>query len=1005
MNYFLVVFFAGIQLIHPQASDIVKADNLAHEKKFNAEIELRTKILETVTDSSSTTYKVQQYKLEYAKYHLATTKEEKFNHLKEVASIIRNLDEVDVEERIHIEKEYFDVIQNLLKVPEAEETLLILKDFLLEQELTDNILKELAFVYLELGRFYLYVRNYKDSERYLLKSYESSKQVYGRNSEETAETANQLTIAYSYINVREMLKYADEALEIYETIKPKDLFVLFQQYFDNYQIYRYYGNRGKAEALYEKLNDYYNKHQDTPEFTTLKTIDYHVLNPGKSLYYYIRLQHEILNRDLKAAQKSFDEFIKFLPSGKHPYTQIEINLILSYCFELGRAYDNIGKPDNMEYFQNAKTLYTKALNMAADYEYGFGELQSYMVLSILTSNFKQWEEVIKYSEAALNHRDISIFNQTHTLQHNLAQAYYNLEKYDEAVEVMETEYLSYKEGAFRTELNAVENLSESAEVYVQLYKIYDNHEYLEKAYSNYFLASDFFSRLYRGGEYSMVLYELYSVISEGLISTSLLLDDYQLEVLEQIEINKSDYLWSNFLDNHIAKDDYVLRLQTELDSLKKEEKEYAVALSKNKNEEKINDSLRKTLKEVENQVAITDKKIKDYSKSYYQFSRTDFNIERFQNTLKSDECIIKYTITDKNVYAYLITHNTIELIHLNDSVEKVREDVVLFTEAIQKLDANLIEKSNKLYNTLIAPLSLNKSGKLIIIPDGFLAHLPFEALQEENGDYLLEKTPVSYSYSLRLFEIQRNLEEDFTGKMLAFAPNYNSQNNLPDEFSQRKSAYALAGAIQEVNQISSIFNSKKVLGEKATKSNFIKLSNSYDILHLAMHAIVDEENPDKSNLIFENDERLYINELYQMKIPAHLAVLSACNTGIGEIKEGEGVQSLSRAFTYAGVKSTLMSLWAVPDTQTSEIMTYFYSYLKEGKSKNEALQLAKQEYINNANEDVLQHPYYWAGFIISGDMMALKSDESDSYLSMYAGSALIIGLLIFVYFKRKNKKV
>lgn len=87
-------------------------------------------------------------------------------------------------------------------------------------------------------------------------------------------------------------------------------------------------------------------------------------------------------------------------------------------------------------------------------------------------------------------------------------------------------------------------------------------------------------------------------------------------------------------------------------------------------------------------------------------------------------------------------------------------------------------------------------------------------------------------------------------------------------------------------------------------------------------------------------------------------------------------------------------------------MTYFYSYLKEGKTKNEALQLAKLEYIKNSNEEVLKHPYYWAGFILSGDMMALKTtDDTLSYGGILLVAVLISGMLILMYFKRKNKKV
>src|SRR5690554_5651057 len=269
----------------------------------------------------------------------------------------------------------------------------------------------------------------------------------------------------------------------------------------------------------------------------------------------------------------------------------------------------------------------------------------------------------------------------------------------------------------------------------------------------------------------------------------------------------------------------------------------------------------------------------------------------------------------------------------------------------------------------------------------------------------IDKHAVSYGYSLKLMHIQNELKGSFNGQLAAFSPDYNldiAQNSQAEdiEILVRNGNYQLAGAKEESSRISSIFNGDLFLGDAATKSNFVENSSDYDMLHLAMHAIIDEENPELSNLIFGNDERLYLNELYKLKIPAHLAVLSACNTGFGKIKSGEGVQSLSRAFTYAGVKSTVMSLWPVPDKQTSEIMTDFYKHLKAGESKSEALRLAKLNYLENTQEAELKHPYYWAGFLINGDVEPLKTASSQWW---YIGIGAVLLILIFyVASSRKN---
>jgi len=142
-----------------------------------------------------------------------------------------------------------------------------------------------------------------------------------------------------------------------------------------------------------------------------------------------------------------------------------------------------------------------------------------------------------------------------------------------------------------------------------------------------------------------------------------------------------------------------------------------------------------------------------------------------------------------------------------------------------------------------------------------------------------------------------------------------------------------------------------------------------------MHAELNNVNAEFSNLNFssnEESEKLFVSELYGVSINADLAVLSACNTGVGNYKKGEGLMNISRAFTYSGVPSLVASQWRVPDNTTAGIMVSFYTNLKNGMAKNEALQQAKLSYLDTTDDELLKHPYYWAGFVVSGNISFKK---------------------------------
>jgi len=195
-----------------------------------------------------------------------------------------------------------------------------------------------------------------------------------------------------------------------------------------------------------------------------------------------------------------------------------------------------------------------------------------------------------------------------------------------------------------------------------------------------------------------------------------------------------------------------------------------------------------------------------------------------------------------------------------------------------------------------------------------------------------------------------------------------------------------------------LLGGKTVEGKGATSSSFLSKAQQCRILHLATHACIDEENPELNKIYFAGD---YIAgaDLNNLKLNAELAVLSACNTGSGKLVKGEGVMSLSRGFILSGCPSTLMSLWAVDDCTTSQIMLGFYQHLKKGLSKDAALRQAKLDHLSTADK-VNSHPYYWAAFVHSGNADPM---QFSGLLAEYKWLILFLaGLFLYFLFRKKQ---
>jgi CHAT domain-containing protein/Tfp pilus assembly protein PilF len=390
---------------------------------------------------------------------------------------------------------------------------------------------------------------------------------------------------------------------------------------------------------------------------------------------------------------------------------------------------------------------------------------------------------------------------------------------------------------------------------------------------------------------------------------------------------------------------------------------------------------------------------------YYQlkYDTKTITVEEVQKTILTDnQTLVEYFVGDSSIFVFTINKNDYKFKKINldfplDSLVLLMHDGLVTKYAKNKTDAeradapiNYTEGATKLYNKLILPFKKDFKKELIIVPDGNLYTIPFEALISEKEEvpyrfnahkYLIDEYRVSYAYSATLLkdELTKKHKHEPTNYLLAMAPFNTSDTSLiPDLFIDRSikrdEVTPLKYSGQEVANITKLMNGTSYYGKDATEPKFVEIAPNYRIIHLATHSQINNKSSNYSFLAFSEikdsieNEFLYARELYNLSLNADMVVLSACETGVGEIQQGEGVISLARAFTYAGAKSVVTTLWQVNDEKSKILMIDFYKYLRRGLPKQEALWRAKQDFMKKIKSD----PYYWAGFIGIGDMSPIK---------------------------------
>ncbi len=347
----------------------------------------------------------------------------------------------------------------------------------------------------------------------------------------------------------------------------------------------------------------------------------------------------------------------------------------------------------------------------------------------------------------------------------------------------------------------------------------------------------------------------------------------------------------------------------------------------------------------------------------------------------------------------LITVNTTKInchyIRKGDWYEDVVQVCLPALRKPSSSSPHLVSALNRLGRSLIPDEVWKENKPVLIIPDGMLSYFPFEALHSR-GSSLIESRYVTYTFSLSLLhEISRfHQSGDST---IIFAPRFASslQDNHIADMAYQRDVGPLQFNIKEAEGIRDhISDGYLVTGADATAQSFRDLAPSSSVLHLATHAFADSDEKVESQIFFSTSDQqgnVKQSQLYFMRIPADLVVLSACQTAIGKYLPGEGVMSFARAFTAAGAKSVVASLWAVNDQSTATIMINFYKHLKKGLRKDEALRLAKLDYLESVDPQY-QHPYYWAGFIAVGDMSPLPMSKPWTWWSLVLLILVIVAI-------------
>jgi CHAT domain-containing protein len=428
-----------------------------------------------------------------------------------------------------------------------------------------------------------------------------------------------------------------------------------------------------------------------------------------------------------------------------------------------------------------------------------------------------------------------------------------------------------------------------------------------------------------------------------------------------------------------------------------------------------------------------------------------WSLERIQNeVIQNDQTLLlEYSLGLEKSYAWAVTRNSIKAFELpgsaeiNDAAKKLSGLLVLPPAADS--ESKLNQAAQDLSRMILAPVAAELNKQVIIVAaDGGLNYVPFQILpQPSNNEPLVANFEIINAPSASILgDLQREAAQRHPATRLLAAfgdPVFNLKQIAQNSAQQSLGMVRWRSAMRDIrpdrhsfdsSMIPQLFyaarelanlrelagNDSLVLSDvAATRDSLLKTDLAqYTMLHLATHGIFDPDRPEDSGLLLSTtngngeqiDGFLRLQDIYELRAPVLLVVLSACETALGRDVQGEGLVGVTRGFMYAGASSVLASLWKVDDAATSELMKLFYTnMLQRGMTPGEALRAAQNTIRQDPN---WRSPYYWAAFTLQGEYkQVIKPVATPNRVTARWIIAIAVVLLMLTgfvwYFRRRVK--
>jgi CHAT domain-containing protein/Tfp pilus assembly protein PilF len=383
----------------------------------------------------------------------------------------------------------------------------------------------------------------------------------------------------------------------------------------------------------------------------------------------------------------------------------------------------------------------------------------------------------------------------------------------------------------------------------------------------------------------------------------------------------------------------------------------------------------------------------------------------------------EFCLGEENSCAFVITKKDLKVFPLPPK-DEIQKQVNEYLSVISDRDNQDFHLGYELFTKLVLPGLNNNIKNIIFIPDDILHFLPFETLitHKARREWLIKDYKIAYIPSISsLREILQHKKANGAkprNDLLAIGdPSFDSWEKQTDGIDFIKDFYRndafhffrLKYSGLEIDKISSLFRNakRKIFRRKEANEAQMKKHNltDYKVIHFATHSLINEIKPERSSIVLSLDDDstedgfLQMREIYNLKLNSDLVTLSSCQTGHGRFLKGEGIEGLNRAFFYAGASSVIMTLWAVNDQASYQLMERFYDYLRHSKSIIDSLRKAKLEMIES---DILSHPYYWAGFIVTGHANKVIFPNTTNKLLFLVLCLVLVGGIILLSVRKIN---